>query len=182
MLPWWYLLMYLFHIGQETETFLYIAMVSLFAMAMTGGLLPIKLGKVPGAKKFLSLGNMFSGGVFLGGGLLHLLPESNEVLFWQHCSITCSFYLFSVTYSTLIHIGSWNSCWRSSSLASRFSFRLPPLWAWFLRHSPGLKLFVLSPIFVSLHHIFYKDFILHRLKRSHYIPLMTTLCHPHKSK
>jgi len=51
----------------------------MYVQAMSGGLAPIKLGQVRGAKKYLSLGNMFAGGVFLGGGLLHLLPESNEV-------------------------------------------------------------------------------------------------------
>jgi hypothetical protein len=64
----------------DVVTFKYIAMISLFVMAMAGGLWPMKIGKAPNAKVFLSLGNTFGGGVFLGGGLLHLLPESNENL------------------------------------------------------------------------------------------------------
>ncbi len=64
----------------DVNLFKYIAMASLFAMGMCGGLAPIKLGRVKSAAKWLSLGNMFSGGVFLGGGLIHLLPESSEDL------------------------------------------------------------------------------------------------------
>jgi zinc transporter ZupT len=58
----------------------WIAIVSLFVMAMVGGILPLKMREMKGAALFLSLGNMFSGGVFLGGGLMHLLPESAENL------------------------------------------------------------------------------------------------------
>ncbi len=45
------------------------------AQAMAGGLAPLYVSRSPSSKRWLSLGNMFSGGIFLGGGLLHLLPE-----------------------------------------------------------------------------------------------------------
>ena len=66
--------------SSDVVHFQWVAIISLFLMAMFGGILPLKIRTMASSNTILSLGNMFSGGVFLGGGLLHLLPESNEDL------------------------------------------------------------------------------------------------------
>ena len=44
-----------------------------------------------GSRRFLSLGNSLAGGIFLGAGFIHLLPEAGEALRehssipWRHC-------------------------------------------------------------------------------------------------
>jgi len=45
---------------------------------LAGGLAPIKIGISPKGERLLSLGNAFAGGVFLGAGLIHMLPDANE--------------------------------------------------------------------------------------------------------
>ncbi len=55
------------------------AMVT-FAFGFLGGLLALKLQQQKNSSRVFSFGNSFSGGIFLGAGLLHLLPESIERL------------------------------------------------------------------------------------------------------
>lgn len=64
----------------DTTSFKGLALAILFILAMLGGLIPLKARKRSKTSQFLSLGNMFSGGIFLGGGLLHLLPEAADGL------------------------------------------------------------------------------------------------------
>ncbi len=45
---------------------------------LAGGLAPLKIGITPRGRRLLSLGNSFAGGVFLGAGLIHMLPDSIE--------------------------------------------------------------------------------------------------------
>lgn len=48
-----------------------------FGLALTGGFTAFRIGKAEGA---LAVGNCLSAGVFLGGALMHLLPEATEKL------------------------------------------------------------------------------------------------------
>ena len=57
--------------------------VSIFVflgMAMAFGLMPYYIKRFRTSTKFLSISNAFSGGLFLGIGLFHVLPESAEKL------------------------------------------------------------------------------------------------------
>ncbi len=53
-----------------------IAIAIVAATGLVGGLLPSRLHRLTGGERWLSWGNAFSGGVFLGAGLMHLLPDS----------------------------------------------------------------------------------------------------------
>ncbi|MBU0456417.1 MAG: ZIP family metal transporter [Pseudomonadota bacterium] len=57
---------------------LFASLIILF-IALLGGLLPILLGKTNGSRRFLVYGDSFAGGIFLGAGLLHLLPDAHEL-------------------------------------------------------------------------------------------------------
>ncbi len=46
--------------------------------ALVGGLIPIRINISKSNEKWLVLGNAMAGGIFLGAGLLHMLPESVE--------------------------------------------------------------------------------------------------------
>ena len=52
----------------------------LFILALTFGLLPVYNRAVRNSTKWRGISNAFAGGIFLGLGLLHLLPEGNESL------------------------------------------------------------------------------------------------------
>jgi len=54
--------------------------LAIVAVGVIGGLIPIVAGRFEGSRRFFSLGNAFAGGVFLGAGLIHLLPDGNEDL------------------------------------------------------------------------------------------------------
>ncbi len=45
---------------------------------LAGGLTPAKIGVSERGRRLLSLGNAFAGGIFLGAGLIHMLPDANE--------------------------------------------------------------------------------------------------------
>ena len=73
------------------------AVVLIFATGMAGGMLPVRfeLGEV--GRQRLILGNSFSAGVFLGAGLLHMLPDALDQFsgFAGHieypvCALTCA--------------------------------------------------------------------------------------------
>ena len=57
-----------------------ISIVVFLAMAMGFGVMPYFIKKCRTSTKFLSVSNAFSGGLFLGIGLFHVLPESHEML------------------------------------------------------------------------------------------------------
>ena len=61
--------------------FIVISIITLIAITLVGGLLPSRIGSMSKqGQRWLILGNIFAGGIFLGGGLMHLLPESIENL------------------------------------------------------------------------------------------------------
>ena len=50
--------------------------VAIFIAGIIGGRAPARSAGTPRSKKIISFGEAFSGGIFLGAGLLHLLPDS----------------------------------------------------------------------------------------------------------
>lgn len=61
-------------------TFKLLAALAIIAVAMLGGLIPLLTSRRAGRRRFFSLGNAFAGGLFLGIGFMHLLPEGFELL------------------------------------------------------------------------------------------------------
>lgn len=61
-------------------TFKLLASVAIVAVAVLGGLIPLLTSRRAGRQRFFSLGNAFAGGLFLGVGFMHLLPEGFELL------------------------------------------------------------------------------------------------------
>lgn len=57
-----------------------LAVIIIFMVGVTSGLLPLKFGVSKREKLLFSIGNSLSGGIFLGAGLLHLLPDGIESL------------------------------------------------------------------------------------------------------
>ena len=57
-----------------------IAGLSIFGIAIVGGMIPILVARQQASRRYLSLGNALAGGIFLGVGLVHLLPEADEAL------------------------------------------------------------------------------------------------------
>ena len=56
------------------------SLVFLLGMAIGFGFMPYFINSCRKSNKFLSFSNAFSGGIFLGMGLFHILPESAEML------------------------------------------------------------------------------------------------------
>ena len=54
--------------------------VAIIVVRLVGGMIPIVAGRFDESRRFFSLGNAFAGGVFLGAGLIHLLPDGTEKL------------------------------------------------------------------------------------------------------
>lgn len=61
------------------STFDLVAMAAIFAVALAGGLITIRMAQHRG-RRFFRLANAFAAGLFLGIGFLHMLPESAEML------------------------------------------------------------------------------------------------------
>ncbi len=57
-----------------------IAAVAILAVGVVGGIIPLLATRHHASRRFLSLGNALAGGIFLGVGFLHLLPEAGEAL------------------------------------------------------------------------------------------------------
>jgi solute carrier family 39 (zinc transporter), member 1/2/3 len=57
-------------------TFKVVALVTIFLIGLSGGLLSRKLAGTARSEMFFSMGNAFAGGVFLGAGLIHMLPDA----------------------------------------------------------------------------------------------------------
>ena len=49
-------------------------------MGIVGGVIPLLAARHQASRRFLSLGNALAGGIFLGVGFIHLLPEAGEAL------------------------------------------------------------------------------------------------------
>lgn len=56
-----------------------VAVVSILAVGILGGIIPLLAARQRESHRFLSLGNSLAGGIFLGVGFIHLLPEAGEV-------------------------------------------------------------------------------------------------------
>jgi zinc transporter 1/2/3 len=54
------------------------AIFVIFAIAVAGGLLPRRVGKLENADIWFSLSNAFAGGLFLAVGLIHMVGDSGE--------------------------------------------------------------------------------------------------------
>lgn len=55
-----------------------ISILSIFIIGLIGGLLPLNKSLSQKGKERLTLGNAFAGGIFLGAGLIHMLPDAFE--------------------------------------------------------------------------------------------------------
>ncbi|KAJ6236376.1 zinc transporter zip1 [Anaeramoeba flamelloides] len=72
----------------------------IFLFGVVGGLIPIKIAKY--SQLYLSIGEAFAAGIFLGGGLVHMLSDANETLskYYDYpvaafcCCVTFLFLLF----------------------------------------------------------------------------------------
>lgn len=62
----------------EILWFKILAIIIIVISGLGGGLLPMRIGVSKLADRLLPLGNAFSGGIFLGAGLIHLLPDAKE--------------------------------------------------------------------------------------------------------
>ena len=56
------------------------SLIAILAIAVIGGMIPLLSAKSANSERFFSLGNAFAGGLFLGVGFIHLLPEGMEML------------------------------------------------------------------------------------------------------
>jgi zinc transporter 1/2/3 len=54
--------------------------VAIIAIGLLGGTIPIVARRFENSRRFFSLGNAFAGGVFLGAGFIHLLPDGVDKL------------------------------------------------------------------------------------------------------
>lgn len=57
-----------------------IAALAILAVGVIGGIIPLLAARHDTSRRFLSLGNSLAGGIFLGAGFIHLLPEAAEAL------------------------------------------------------------------------------------------------------
>ena len=57
-----------------------ISFIAILGIAIIGGLIPLISAKSTNSERFFSLGNAFAGGLFLGVGFIHLLPEGIDML------------------------------------------------------------------------------------------------------
>ena len=57
-----------------------IAALATLAIGIAGGIVPLLAARRQASRRFLSLGNALAGGIFLGAGFIHLLPEAAEAL------------------------------------------------------------------------------------------------------
>ena len=57
-----------------------IAALAILAIAIVGGIVPLLAARHQASRRLLSLGNALAGGIFLGAGFIHLLPEAGEAL------------------------------------------------------------------------------------------------------
>ncbi len=53
---------------------------SILAVGIAGGIIPLLAAGRHGSHRSLSLANSLAGGIFLGMGFIHLLPEASEAL------------------------------------------------------------------------------------------------------
>ncbi len=64
----------------ELLTIKLLAALGIIAITVIGGAIPLLAARREVGRRFFSLGNAFAGGIFLGVGFIHLLPEGMEEL------------------------------------------------------------------------------------------------------
>jgi len=57
-----------------------LSILAIIAVGLLGGAIPMRAAGREASERFFSLGNAFAGGVFLGAGFIHLLPDGAENL------------------------------------------------------------------------------------------------------
>ena len=90
--------------GDTTEN-LAVKIVAIFVflgMAMAFGLMPYYIKRFRTSTKFLSISNAFSGGLFLGIGLFHVLPESAEKL--EQFSLPWAYFCAYLSYALILFV------------------------------------------------------------------------------
>jgi len=55
-----------------------IALIVVFFTGLAGGLISLRLERLENSQFFFSLGSALAGGIFLGAGIIHLLPDAAE--------------------------------------------------------------------------------------------------------
>ena len=60
----------------EILWFKILSLLIIFATGLLAGIAPTRMSVSRQGKRQLTWGNAFSGGVFLGAGLLHMLPDA----------------------------------------------------------------------------------------------------------
>ena len=90
---------------EDDSSNLAVKIVSIFVflgMAMAFGLMPYYIKKFRTNPKFLSISNAFSGGLFLGIGLFHVLPESAEML--EEYSLPWAYFCAYLSYALILFV------------------------------------------------------------------------------
>ncbi len=64
----------------SVETLKLISLAAILATGLAGGFMSLFLAASRHSKRLFGFGNTFSGGIFLGAGLLHMLPDAAEDL------------------------------------------------------------------------------------------------------
>ena len=91
--------------GGDDPASLAVKIVSIFVflgMALAFGLMPYYIKKFRTSTKFLSISNSFSGGLFLGIGLFHVLPESAEKL--EQLSLPWAYFCAYLSYALILFV------------------------------------------------------------------------------
>ncbi len=57
-----------------------VAALAILGVGVLGGIIPLLAARMQASRRFFSLGNALAGGIFLGVGFTHLLPEAEEML------------------------------------------------------------------------------------------------------
>ena len=79
------------------------SLVLLLAMAIGFGVMPYFIQSCRKSNKFLGLSNAFSGGIFLGMGLFHILPESAEML-KDLCDAPIAYFCSFAAYAIILFV------------------------------------------------------------------------------
>lgn len=73
------------------------AVVLIFGVGLAGGMMPVRIQLGDTGRRRLTLGNSFSAGVFLGAGMLHMLPDALTqfsgfagYVEYPLCALTCA--------------------------------------------------------------------------------------------
>ena len=80
-----------------------VSIVVFLAMAMAFGVMPYFIKKCRTSTKFLGIANAFAGGLFLGIGLFHVLPESAEML-EESTEIPVAYFCAFLSYALILFV------------------------------------------------------------------------------